>query len=88
MEVMIQEQDKRAVESMCRCGLDIDRVIAFFPKFSRGYCADIRSFKRSGWRGWRGKSQKCQLFIMCFAIFPWRVTMFFICGIICRMKNF
>lgn len=31
----MQEQDKRAVESMCRCGLDIDGVIALFPKFSR-----------------------------------------------------
>ena len=27
----MQEQDKRAVESMCRCGLDID----VFPKFPR-----------------------------------------------------
>ena len=35
VEVMMQEQDKRAVESMCRCGLDIDGVIALFPKFSR-----------------------------------------------------
>ena len=25
-------QDKRAVESMCRCGLDLDGVIASFPK--------------------------------------------------------
>ncbi len=32
---MMQEQDKRAVESMCRCGLDIDGVIALFPRFSR-----------------------------------------------------
>ena len=31
----MQEQDKRAVESMCRCGLDIDGVIAVFPKFPR-----------------------------------------------------
>ncbi len=35
VEVMMQEQDKRAVESMCRCGLDIDGVIALFPRFSR-----------------------------------------------------
>ena len=35
MEVMMQERDKRAVESMCRCGLDIDGVIAVFLKFSR-----------------------------------------------------
>lgn len=31
----MQEQDRRAVESMCRCGLDIDGVIAVFPKFPR-----------------------------------------------------
>lgn len=31
----MQEQDKRAVESMCRCGLDIDGIIAVFPKFPR-----------------------------------------------------
>lgn len=31
----MQEQDKRAVESMCRCGLDINGVIAVFPKFPR-----------------------------------------------------
>ena len=31
----MQEQDKRAVESMCRCGLDIDGVIAVFPRFPR-----------------------------------------------------
>lgn len=31
----MQEQDKRAVESMCRCGLDIDGVIAVFPTFPR-----------------------------------------------------
>lgn len=31
----MKEQDKRAVESICRCGLDIDGVIALFPQFSR-----------------------------------------------------
>ena len=28
-------QDKRAVESMCQCGLDLDGVIASFPKLDR-----------------------------------------------------
>ena len=28
----MQEQDKRAVESMCRCGLDLKGVISVFPK--------------------------------------------------------
>lgn len=27
----MQEQDKRAVESMCRCGLDFKGVINVFP---------------------------------------------------------
>lgn len=27
----MQEQDKRAVESMCRCGLDLEGVINVFP---------------------------------------------------------
>ena len=31
----MQEQDKRAVESMCRCGLNLDGVINVFPSFSR-----------------------------------------------------
>ena len=35
MEVMMQEQDKRAVESMCRCGLDLKGVINVFPSLPR-----------------------------------------------------
>ena len=35
MEVVMQEQDKRAVESMCRCGLDIEGVISVFPRLPR-----------------------------------------------------
>ena len=31
----MQEQDKRAVESMCRCGLNIEGVINVFPSFPR-----------------------------------------------------
>lgn len=29
----MKEQDKRAVEAMCRCGLDLAGVIAVFPRF-------------------------------------------------------
>ncbi len=28
-------QDKRAVESMCQCGLDLEGVVASFPKLDR-----------------------------------------------------
>ena len=31
----MQEQDKRAVESMCRCGLDLKGVINVFPNLPR-----------------------------------------------------
>ena len=31
----MQEQDKRAVESMCRCGLDFEGVINVFPSLRR-----------------------------------------------------
>ncbi len=30
--IFMTNQDKRAVESMCQCGLDLDGVIASFPK--------------------------------------------------------
>lgn len=32
-EVVMSEQDQRAVESMCRCGLDLQGVISLFPMF-------------------------------------------------------
>ena len=35
MEVVMQEQDKRAVESMCRCGLNLEGVINVFPSLQR-----------------------------------------------------
>ena len=35
MEVVMQEQNKRAVESMCRCGLDLESVINIFPGLPR-----------------------------------------------------
>ena len=31
----MQEQDKRAVESMCRCGLNLEGVINIFPSLPR-----------------------------------------------------
>lgn len=31
----MQEQDRRAVESMCRCGLDLEGVINVFPRLPR-----------------------------------------------------
>ena len=31
----MQEQNKRAVESMCRCGLDLEGVINAFPGLPR-----------------------------------------------------
>lgn len=34
-------QDKRAVESMIRCGLDLDEVITSFPKLDRGEVEEI-----------------------------------------------
>lgn len=37
----MQEQDKRAVESMCRCGLDLKGVINVFPSLPREEIASI-----------------------------------------------
>lgn len=41
MEVVMQEQDKRAVEFMCRCGLDLEGVINVFPSLPREEIAAI-----------------------------------------------
>ena len=47
METVMKEQDKRAVESMCRCGLDLEGVIAVFPMFSKEDVAAVyQSVKR------------------------------------------
>ena len=35
MGVVMKEQDKRAIESMCRCGLDLGGVISVFPTFPK-----------------------------------------------------
>lgn len=37
----MQEQDKRAVESMCKCGLDFEGVINVFPSLPREEIAEI-----------------------------------------------
>ncbi len=37
----MQEQDKHAVESMCRCGLDLKGVINVFPSLPREEIAAI-----------------------------------------------
>lgn len=37
----MQEQDKRAVESMCRCGLNLEDVINVFPSIPREEIAAI-----------------------------------------------
>ncbi len=31
----MKEQDKRAVESLCRCGMSLEGVISSFPHFPR-----------------------------------------------------
>lgn len=41
LEVMMKEQDKRAVESMCRCGLSLEGVIDVFPMFPKEEIAEI-----------------------------------------------
>lgn len=47
MKTVMKEQDKRAVESMCRCGLDLEGVIAVFPMFSKEDVATVyQSVKR------------------------------------------
>ncbi|MEZ3487760.1 MAG: hypothetical protein K1W22_14565 [Lachnospiraceae bacterium] len=47
MEVMMQEQDKRAVESMCRCGLNLEGVINVFPNLPREEIVAIYKFVRN-----------------------------------------
>ena len=44
----MQEQDKRAVESMCRCGLDLEGVINVFPSFPREEIMVLRFFTIRG----------------------------------------
>ena len=37
----MKEQDKRAVESMCRCGLSLEGVISAFSKFPKEEIEEI-----------------------------------------------
>ena len=39
-------QDKRAVESMCRCGLDLDEVIDSFPKLDQREVEEVYNVVR------------------------------------------
>ena len=39
----MNEQDKRAVESMCRIGMELETIIASFPKFSKEELAEKSS---------------------------------------------
>lgn len=38
---MINDQDKRAVEGMARCGIELEALIAAFPKFPADEIADV-----------------------------------------------
>ena len=42
----MKEQDKRAVESMCICGLDLEGVIAVFPMFPKEDIVEIYQFTK------------------------------------------
>ncbi len=43
------EQDKRAVESMCRCGLSLDAIIDSFSSLDSGEIEEIfNSFRKTG----------------------------------------
>lgn len=45
----MNDQDKRAVESMCRIGMELETIIASFPKFSKEELTSIyESIKSEG----------------------------------------
>ena len=52
----MQEQDKRAVESMCRCGLDLEGVINVFQSLPREEIAAIYKSVRGRDTGANGES--------------------------------
>ena len=52
----MQEQDKRAVESMCRCGLDLEGVINVFPRLPREEVVAIYKSVRGKNTGDNGES--------------------------------
>ena len=51
----MREQDKRAVESMCRCGLDLDGVINIFPNLPREEITAVYKSVRDGNADTKGK---------------------------------
>ena len=58
----MKEQDKRAIESMCRCGLDLEGVIAIFPMFPKeDIVAIFESIKRLN----SGTDRKSDISINC-----------------------
>ena len=52
----MQEQDERAVESMCRCGLDLEGVINVFPSLPREEIAAVYKSVRGRDTDANGKS--------------------------------
>ena len=58
----MKEQDKRAVESMCRCGLDLEGVISVFPMFPE---KDIETIYESTKRLNTGAGKKPDVNINC-----------------------
>ncbi|MCR5338874.1 MAG: hypothetical protein K6E75_09960 [Lachnospiraceae bacterium] len=37
----MQEQDRRAVEGMARCGMDLDVLVSCFPSFPKDEVTDV-----------------------------------------------
>ena len=52
----MQEQDKRAVESMCRCGLDLEGIINVFPGLPKDEITVIYKYVRDKNTDINGKS--------------------------------
>ena len=48
----MNEQDKRAVEGMARCGIDLEGLFAAFPKFSEEEIEEIFVKTRQSIGGW------------------------------------
>ena len=48
----MNEQDRRAVEGMARCGIDLEGLCASFPKFSKEEVKEIYVQTRKSIGGW------------------------------------
>lgn len=60
--MIMKEQDIRAVESMCRCGLSLEGILESFPKFPKEEVTAIyERFKGAD----RGDSEDVGLSINC-----------------------